>query len=88
MMDVKKITSLARLKITKEEGEMLEEQISKFFKYVEKISKIDTENIKPLLSTLERETLFHLDEIDNSFSADLALKNAPDISQPRPFAGQ
>lgn len=78
-IDVKKITSLARIKITEEEEKTLKKRIEKFFEYVEKISEIETKNIEPLFNPLSRETLFHSDDVEDSFSASSALKNAPDV---------
>lgn len=78
-MDIKKIAFLARLKISKEEEKTLQKEISKFFKYVEKISSIDTRDVQPLFSPSDGKTLFRSDEVKApSSSSDFAFKNAPD----------
>ena len=85
MIDEKKImhiAKLARLKIDSKEAAHYGEQLTKVLNHFDQISKIDTTSVEPLISPLEvdffNEETFRADVVQNLFTAEEMLQNAPD----------
>ncbi|MCP5063533.1 MAG: Asp-tRNA(Asn)/Glu-tRNA(Gln) amidotransferase subunit GatC [Ignavibacteriae bacterium] len=76
--DVKKIAELARLEFNENELDDYTKEMNKILGYVEKLNKLDTENVKPLSHPIENENVFREDVLKKSTSTESALKNAPD----------
>ncbi len=76
------IAKLARLKISPREATHYKEQISKVLNHFDQISKIDTTNVEPLVNPLEPEFFndqsFRDDTVEQLFTAEEILQNAPD----------
>lgn len=79
--DVEKIAELARLKFSDEELNSLTPQMNEILSYMDKLNKLDTENVKPLSHPVEQTNIFRDDELKNSISTEEALKNAPDKTE-------
>ena len=75
--EVEHIAELARLELTESELEEYTAQLNKILEYVEKLNKLNTENIKPLSHPIEGENVFRDDVIKPSIDREEALKNAP-----------
>ena len=76
------IAKLARLKISADEAVHYGDQLSKVLSHFDQISKIDTTNIEPLINPLEAEFFsdesFRDDTVQQLFTAEEMLQNAPD----------
>lgn len=59
------------------EEEMFIRQLSDILSYVNKLNKINTENVKPLVYPLNMSNVFRDDELDESSSREEVLSNAP-----------
>jgi aspartyl-tRNA(Asn)/glutamyl-tRNA(Gln) amidotransferase subunit C len=78
MIDVKKVAKLARLKISAEDEELYQSQLSAIFKYFEEVSNINTEGIEPLITPSEIEQVWREDKVERGLSSEQALQNAPE----------
>lgn len=80
-MDVRKIATLAHLKITDEEVAMYTPQMADIVKYVEQLNELDTGDIDPMLGglTAEGESTDSIreDVARASFTQEEALSEAP-----------
>lgn len=77
-IDVRYVAELARLALTKEETELFQKQLSSIVSYVEKISELNVDGIKPTLHGQKLVNAFREDTVQPSFDRDAALANAPD----------
>ena len=75
--DAMKTASLAGIALKEDESEKMAEQLSKILDYFEKISELDTENIKPTNHILDIENVFREDIIKKSITPEEVVKNAP-----------
>lgn len=80
-MDVRKIATLAHLKITDEEVAMYTPQMADIVKYVEQLNELDTGDIDPMLGGLTAEgeatESIREDVPRPSFTQEEALSEAP-----------
>lgn len=58
-----RITELARLKMKKEEEEIIFPQVQSIVAFFDHISQVSTENIEPLISPIEDPLPFRMDEV-------------------------
>jgi aspartyl-tRNA(Asn)/glutamyl-tRNA(Gln) amidotransferase subunit C len=75
--DVKKVSLLARLRLTDDELDRMTEQMVQIVGYVESLSELDTENVEPMAHPLEVSNVFAADELRESLPRDAALAGAP-----------
>ena len=80
MIDVKSISKLARLQLTKEEEESFKLELESIFKYFEQIKNIDTEGVEPLVTPAEIENYYREDKVSSQWGAEEAMSNAPEKS--------
>lgn len=80
-MDVRKIATLAHLKITDEDVAMYTPQMANIVKYVEQLNELDTGDIEPMLGGLTAEgeatESIREDQPRGSFTQEEALSEAP-----------
>ena len=74
--NVEKISSLARIPLTKEEKEKLVSQLSKTINYVDILQKVDTSKVKHTTQVTGLENVFREDKVLPSISQKEALRNA------------
>jgi aspartyl-tRNA(Asn)/glutamyl-tRNA(Gln) amidotransferase subunit C len=74
---IEHIAKLARLQISDAEAQEYSEQLGKALQNFEKISKIDTKGIEPLITPVEIEAFWREDEAKQVFTADEMTANAP-----------
>lgn len=79
-MDVKKIAALANIKLSQQELDELGVDLEKILAAFDKIKKVDTEDVDPLLSPLEQGPHWRHDEVDLNQPIDELLDQAPEIS--------
>ena len=75
--EVLHVASLARLKLSPEEEEMLTGQLDKILQYVEKLDQLDTSNVEPLAHAVDVVNAFREDHVVPFPSRDKLLSNAP-----------
>jgi aspartyl-tRNA(Asn)/glutamyl-tRNA(Gln) amidotransferase subunit C len=80
IQDVEKTASLAKLEFTGEQKEKFAEQFSKIVGFVEKISELDTGNIKPMTHAVEKKNVVRKDEVLPSMPNDDIKGIAPKFS--------
>lgn len=77
--DVLKLARLSRLKLSKEEIERFQSEISDILGYVEMLGRVDTENLKPTYQVTGLTNVTRPDEIvDYGVTPAELLKNVPD----------
>ena len=75
---VKHISKLARISVDEEKANKLESDLNSIFEFIEKLNKLNTENVEPLTSIAETTLRFREDEIRSENIRDKILKNSPD----------
>jgi aspartyl-tRNA(Asn)/glutamyl-tRNA(Gln) amidotransferase subunit C len=75
---VKYVAKLARMQLDDAKIDDFTVQLDKILTYIEKLNKLDTENIAPTSHVLGLENVFRKDENIPSLENDLALSNAPE----------
>lgn len=77
--EVLKLAKLSKLRLSDEEIEKFQKEISDILGYVEQLSSVDTEGLKPTSQVTGLENVTRKDEIINyGVSNEELLKNAPD----------
>ena len=80
MLDKKEIAhiaKLARLQINEAEVEQYSAQLSRALNYFEQISKVNTENVEPLITPTEIKPLWRQDEVEKEYTAEEMVSGAP-----------
>ena len=68
-MDIEHVTKLARLKLTDTEKEKFSKQMETIIEHIEKLNKLDTQNVEPTA---------HVMGLNNVFREDVAAKHLAD----------
>ncbi len=75
---VRKVASLARLKVTDEEVATRATQLSNILGFVEQLGEVNTDNVEPLPSPVDISLRLRADEVNDGACADKVLANAPE----------
>lgn len=75
---VENVAELARLSLSEESIERFTHDLGDILAYVDKLSELDTENVRPTQHVLNIKNVFREDEADKSFDREKILENAPD----------
>lgn len=75
--DVRKVASLARLKVSDAEVESLLGDLSAILEYVDVLNEIDTTGVTPMVHAVELHDVLRPDVIVESLPRAQALQNAP-----------
>ena len=76
--EVARVALLARLSVTPEEKAKLATQLSAVLGHFEKVSKVKTDGIEPLLTPTDMPSLLREDRRENWEDAEVAMANAPE----------
>lgn len=76
-IDLSRIASLARIRLTDEEAEHLGPQLAEILAFVEKLKEVDVEGVEPTAHAIPLFDVMREDEARPGFGAALALSNAP-----------
>lgn len=71
------LSRLAKLKFDSKSAEKIKSDLNIILKFVDIISKTDTNSLKPLIYISEETNVLRQDEVTNQISQEDALKNAP-----------
>lgn len=74
---VRRIARLARIKITDEEAESLQGELSGILNWVEQLGEVDTSNVPPMTRVVDQKLAKREDRVTDGGIADDIVKNAP-----------
>ena len=74
---VKKVATLARIEIRKDEESKLIEELNNILGWVDELKKVDTENVEPMLSVFNESMNMREDKSESNYNNDQILKNSP-----------
>lgn len=75
--DVEYVAELARLEFTEEEKPGLIDNLNKVLEYMEKLNKLDTENVDIIVNPYYIENKFREDEVESSLTLNEVIENSP-----------
>jgi len=75
---VKKVAKLARLKVDAKEEQNLKYELNNILEWVDKLQKVDTENIAPMLSVSNEPMPMREDIVTSKLDNKQILSNAPE----------
>ena len=78
---IKHTAKLARISLDEKKIDNLSKDLSNIFKFIEKLNKVDTKNVKPLNSILDQSLRLREDKVDAGNIRDQILKNAPNKNE-------
>lgn len=76
-VDVRKVASLARLKVSDAEVESLLGDLTAILDYVDVLNEVDTQGVQPMVHAVELHNVLRTDELVESLPRSEALRNAP-----------
>lgn len=74
---VRRIARLARIKITDEEAQGLQKELSGILEWVEQLNEVDTADVEPMTRVVPISLKKRKDEVTDGNMADDIVKNAP-----------
>jgi len=75
---VAKIARLARIRLTKEEEEILAAELNGVIGWVEQLQEVDTEGVEPLTSVVGARQRLRPDAVEHTTGREDVLANAPE----------
>lgn len=78
---VKKVASLARLRLNDEQLERAAPQLSGILSWVEQLGEVNTDNVEPLSSVVDIALPLREDIVTDGNNMELVLANAPEKTQ-------
>ena len=75
---VRHIARLARIKVSDEEAETLQGELSAILDWVEQLSEVDTDGVAPMTSVVEAEMKKREDAVTDGDMPDDIVRNAPE----------
>ena len=77
---IKQISKLARISLDDKKIDNLSKDLSSIIKFIEKLNKLNTDDIKPLTSIIDASLKYRKDEILEGKIREQILKNSPEKS--------
>ena len=74
---IKHTAKLARILLDEKKIDNLSKDLSNIFKFIEKLNKVNTDNVKPLSSILDHSLRSREDKVNDGNIRDKILENAP-----------
>ena len=75
---VKHISKLARISLEDEKIDSLSKDLTSIMKFIEKLNKLNTDNVEPLTSIINASLKSRKDEVKDGKIRDQILKNSPE----------
>ena len=75
---VKKVAKLSRISLDDKNLESLANDLASILKFVEQLNKLDTNNVKPLNSIVDKSLEARKDKVNDGKIKEEILKNSPD----------
>jgi aspartyl-tRNA(Asn)/glutamyl-tRNA(Gln) amidotransferase subunit C len=76
--DIKKISRLARIEISKNDFDNVASQVNKIIGWVDSLKEVDTSMVEPMTGVYDTPLRLEADKITDGGIAEDVLKNAPD----------
>jgi aspartyl-tRNA(Asn)/glutamyl-tRNA(Gln) amidotransferase subunit C len=78
---VKHISKLAKISLDEKKISDLSKDLSSIMKFIEKLNKLNTDNITPLTSIINASLKSRIDEVNDGKIRDQILKNSPENNE-------
>jgi len=78
---VKHISKLARISLDEKKINNLSRDLSSIMRFIEKLNKVNTDNIRPLTSIINASLKTRADEVKDGMIRDQILKNSPEKNE-------
>ena len=78
---VKKVAKLSRISLDDKNLESLSHDLASILKFVEQLNKLDTKNVKPLNSIVDKSLEPRKDQVNDGNVKQEILKNSPDKNE-------
>ena len=78
---VKKVAKLSRISLDDKNLESLSNDLASILKFVEQLNKLDTNNVKPLNSIVDKSLEARKDKVNDGKIKEEILKNSPDKNE-------
>ena len=78
---VKKVAKLSRISLDDKNLESLSHDLASILKFVEQLNKLDTSNVKPLNSIVDKSLEARKDKVNDGKIKEEILKNSPDKNE-------
>jgi aspartyl-tRNA(Asn)/glutamyl-tRNA(Gln) amidotransferase subunit C len=78
---IKHTAKLARISLDEKKIDNLSKDLSNIFKFIEKLNKVNTDNVKPLSSILDSSLRTREDKVTDGNIKDKILENAPNKNE-------
>ena len=78
---VKHISKLSRISIDDEKAKKLSKDLNSIFKFIEKLNELDTKNVEPLSSIVQKNLKLGKDQIKSKNIREDILKNSPENNE-------
>ena len=78
---VKHISKLARISLDEKKISSLSKDLSSIMKFIEKLNKLNTDNITPLTSIINTSLKSRIDDVKDGKIRDQILKNSPEKNE-------
>ena len=75
---VSHIARLSRIRLSSEEHKLFTEQLNQILAYMDKLNKLDTQNVEPTSHVLPLKNVLREDKISPSLPPEKIFSNAPD----------
>jgi aspartyl-tRNA(Asn)/glutamyl-tRNA(Gln) amidotransferase subunit C len=75
--NIKYVANLARINLTAQEQELFASQLSDILAYIDKLNKLNTDNIEPMSHAVGMSNVFRKDKPKKSLPASETLQNSP-----------
>jgi len=75
---VEHVANLARLELSGEEKERMEDQLGKILEYIGLLDELDLSDVLPTSHVIDVHNVFREDEVKESLPVDKGLANAPE----------
>ena len=75
---VKHISKLSRISIDEEKAKKLSKDLNSIFKFIEKLNELDTKNVEPLSSIVQKNLKLRKDQVKSKNIREDILKNSPE----------
>ena len=75
------ISKLSRISVDDEKAKKLVGDLNSIFEFIEKLNKLNTENVEPLTSVVETTLKSRTDDVTSKNIKDQILKNSPDKNE-------
>ena len=78
---IKHISKLSRISVDDKKAYKLANDLNSIFDFIEKLNKLNTDNVEPLTSVAETSLKLRIDKVESNNIRDQILKNSPEENE-------